>query len=108
MHMVHEGKGEIHTAKLCTSVHVYVHTHMSTIHMSTAHMSTVHNVRTCEHCVYLPCVCLCACTFVGFMFGRNVVDKDGVSAAVVAAEMRYELEKQGLTFSKKLEELYST
>jgi phosphoglucomutase/phosphopentomutase len=45
---------------------------------------------------------------IGFMFGRNVVDKDGVSAAVVAAEMRYELEKQGLTFSKKLEELYST
>ena len=41
------------------------------------------------------------------MFGTNVLDKDGVSAAVVAAEMRYELQKQGLTFSKKLEELYS-
>lgn len=42
------------------------------------------------------------------MFGRNVLDKDGVSAAVVAAEMRMDLELQGLTFTKKLEQLQHT
>ena len=43
----------------------------------------------------------------GFMFGRNVLDKDGVSAAVVAAEMRLDLELQGLTFAKKLDQLHN-
>lgn len=42
---------------------------------------------------------------IGFMFGRNVLDKDGVSAAVVAAEMRMDLELHGLTFATKLEQL---
>ena len=41
------------------------------------------------------------------MFGRNVLDKDGVSAAVVAAEMRLDLELQGLTFAKKLDQLHN-
>ena len=40
------------------------------------------------------------------MYGTNVLDKDGVSAAAVAAEMRIELEEQGLSFAKKLEELH--
>ena len=39
------------------------------------------------------------------MFGRNVLDKDGVSAAVVAAEMRMDLELHGLTFATKLKQL---
>ena len=41
----------------------------------------------------------------GFMFGRNVLDKDGVSAAVVAAEMRMDLGLHGLTFATKLKQL---
>ena len=43
---------------------------------------------------------------VGFMYGTNVLDKDGVSAAVVMAEMAAYLQRQGLTLTDKLNKLY--
>lgn len=44
---------------------------------------------------------------IGFMCGSVVLDKDGVSAAVVAAEMISELYEQNLTLSQQLENIYS-
>ena len=43
---------------------------------------------------------------IGFMFGTTVLDKDGVSAAVVAGELAGYLYENGKTFSTLLEEIY--
>lgn len=40
------------------------------------------------------------------MFGTNVLDKDGISAAVVMAEMAAYLSRQGLTLTEQLNNLY--
>jgi len=40
------------------------------------------------------------------MFGTNVFDKDGISAAVVMAEMASYLNRQGLTLTEQLHKLY--
>ena len=40
------------------------------------------------------------------MFGTNVFDKDGISAAVVMAEMASCLNRQGLTLTEQLHKLY--
>lgn len=42
----------------------------------------------------------------GFMFGTNVLDKDGISAAVVMAEMASYLNRHGLTLTEQLHNLY--
>ena len=42
----------------------------------------------------------------GFMCGTTVLDKDGVSAAMVCAEMATYLANQGLTMSQQLEKIY--
>ena len=44
--------------------------------------------------------------FVGFMYGTTVFDKDGISAAVVMAEMASYLNRQGLTLTEQLNNLY--
>jgi len=46
--------------------------------------------------------------FLGFMCGTSVLDKDGVSAAVVIAEMAAYLEGKNLTLAQKLIEIYET
>lgn len=46
--------------------------------------------------------------FLGFMCGTSVLDKDGVSAAVVIAEMATYLEGKNLTLAQKLIEIYET
>ncbi|XP_072780474.1 glucose 1,6-bisphosphate synthase isoform X5 [Taeniopygia guttata] len=43
---------------------------------------------------------------IGFMCGTSVLDKDGVSAAVVIAEMATYLQSQGLTLAQKLVDIY--
>lgn len=43
---------------------------------------------------------------IGFMCGTNVLDKDGVSGAAVAAEMTSYLYEQGLNLHKQLEIIY--
>ena len=40
------------------------------------------------------------------MFGTIVFDKDGISAAVVMAEMASYLNRQGLTLTEQLHKLY--
>lgn len=45
---------------------------------------------------------------IGFMFGPNVLDKDGVSSACHLATMVVYLQQQGLTLIEKLDELYDT
>uniref|UniRef100_A0A8C3U073 Phosphoglucomutase 2 like 1 n=1 Tax=Catharus ustulatus TaxID=91951 RepID=A0A8C3U073_CATUS len=45
---------------------------------------------------------------IGFMCGTSVLDKDGVSAAVVIAEMATYLQGQGLTLAQKLLDIYET
>lgn len=45
---------------------------------------------------------------IGFMFGTTVPDKDGVSAAIKAAELACFLEKTGKTYSDKLDEIWNT
>ena len=44
---------------------------------------------------------------IGFMYGSNVLDKDGVSAAAVMAEFIVELDKQGKTLGDQLESIYA-
>ena len=46
------------------------------------------------------------CFVSGFMCGTTVLDKDGVSASVVAAEMAIYLNKQGLSIKGQLEKIY--
>ena len=43
---------------------------------------------------------------IGFMYGTHVLDKDGISAAVVVAEMAAYLALQGLTLTDQLLQLY--
>ncbi|NXX49868.1 PGM2L synthase, partial [Tricholaema leucomelas] len=43
---------------------------------------------------------------IGFMCGTSVLDKDGVSAAVVLAEMASFLHAQGLSLAQKLSQIY--
>ncbi|XP_073253701.1 phosphopentomutase-like [Porites lutea] len=43
---------------------------------------------------------------IGFMYGTNVLDKDGISAAVVMAEMAAYLSRQGITLTEQLNNLY--
>ncbi|XP_030055852.1 glucose 1,6-bisphosphate synthase [Microcaecilia unicolor] len=43
---------------------------------------------------------------IGFMCGTSVIDKDGVSAAVVIAEMASYLEKKNLTLAQQLVNIY--
>lgn len=45
---------------------------------------------------------------IGFMCGTSVLDKDGVSAAVVIAEMAAYLETKNLSLAQKLTEVYET
>ncbi|NXD11238.1 PGM2L synthase, partial [Nothocercus nigrocapillus] len=45
---------------------------------------------------------------IGFMCGTSVLDKDGVSAAVVIAEMAAYLESKNQTLEQKLTEIYET
>ena len=40
------------------------------------------------------------------MFGTNVLDKDGISAAVVMAEMAAYLSRHGLTLTEQLNNLH--
>lgn len=42
------------------------------------------------------------------MCGTSVLDKDGVSAAVVIAEMATYLQGQGLSLAQKLLDIYET
>lgn len=42
------------------------------------------------------------------MCGTSVLDKDGVSAAVVIAEMATYLQSQSLTLAQKLVDIYET
>ncbi|XP_015765502.1 PREDICTED: phosphoglucomutase-2-like [Acropora digitifera] len=44
---------------------------------------------------------------IGFMFGTMVLDKDGISAAVVMAEMASHLRSRGLTLTQQLNSLYN-
>ena len=41
------------------------------------------------------------------MFGTMVLDKDGISAAVVMAEMASHLRSRGLTLTQQLDSLYN-
>ncbi len=43
----------------------------------------------------------------GFMCGSTVPDKDGISAAMVAAEMATHQAKQGKTLKDTLEDIYA-
>ena len=43
---------------------------------------------------------------IGFMCGSSVLDKDGVSAAAVCAEMATHVYGQGLTLGQQLENIY--
>ena len=43
---------------------------------------------------------------IGFMFGSELRDKDGVAASVVFAEFVASLQRQGKTASSHLKELY--
>ncbi|KAK3731220.1 hypothetical protein QZH41_011197, partial [Actinostola sp. cb2023] len=43
---------------------------------------------------------------IGFMYGTNVLDKDGISAGVVMAEMASYLHTQGLILTQQLEKLF--
>ena len=43
---------------------------------------------------------------IGFMCGSSVLDKDGVSAAAVCAEMATYVYGQGLTLGQQLEKIY--
>ncbi|KAK2170492.1 hypothetical protein NP493_1150g00010 [Ridgeia piscesae] len=45
---------------------------------------------------------------IGFMCGTTVLDKDGVSAAMVMAEMTVWLDNQGMSLRQKLDDIYST
>ena len=45
--------------------------------------------------------------FAGFMCGSKVLDKDGVSAAVVAAEMICEVYESGKMLTEQLEHIYT-
>merc|ERR1719285_199829 len=44
---------------------------------------------------------------IGFMYGSNVLDKDGVSAAAVMAEFIVELDNHGKSLSDQLESIYA-
>ena len=44
--------------------------------------------------------------FAGFMCGTKVLDKDGISAAVVAAEMATFLANKGISIKGQLEIIY--
>lgn len=46
--------------------------------------------------------------FLGFMCGTSVLDKDGVSAAVVIAEMAAYLDTKSQTLAHQLMEIYKT
>lgn len=43
---------------------------------------------------------------IGFMCNQNVLDKDGITAAVCVAEMSAYLHTMGLTLLDKLDEIY--
>lgn len=45
---------------------------------------------------------------IGYMCGSTVLDKDGVSAAAVCAEMACYLYSNNNTMTKQLEEIYQT
>ena len=42
----------------------------------------------------------------GFMCGSTVLDKDGISAGVVASEMANHLASEGLTLLQQLSKIY--
>ena len=44
---------------------------------------------------------------IGFMCGTQVLDKDGISAAIRAAELMAFLDTKGMTLDSKLKELYT-
>ena len=45
---------------------------------------------------------------IGFMLGQNVLDKDGVSAAAVMAEIINYLDEQNITLAQQLGKLQNT
>ena len=45
-------------------------------------------------------------SLLGFMFGDQVLDKDGISAGVIISEMACYQYHKGSSVTKKLEELY--
>jgi len=49
---------------------------------------------------------LAVCLWEGFMCGTTVIDKDGISAAVVTAEMTAYLYSQGTTVLQQLSHLH--
>lgn len=55
---------------------------------------------------WLPCMLYSTGCYAGFMCGTTVLDKDGVSAAMVCAEMAAYLAKKGLTLTQQLELIY--
>lgn len=44
--------------------------------------------------------------FSGFMCGTSVLDKDGISAAMVVAEMAVHLQEQGISVKQQLDKVY--
>ena len=44
---------------------------------------------------------------IGFMCGTQVLDKDGISAAIRTAELMTYLDSKGMTMSQKLREIYA-
>ena len=53
-------------------------------------------------------VCFAYEEAIGFMCGKTVLDKDGISAAVRVATMANYLAHQNLTLGEKLVQLYKT
>lgn len=49
-----------------------------------------------------------ASCFTGFMCGTNVLDKDGISAAMVLSELATYLYGSNTTLHNKLDEIYKT
>jgi phosphomannomutase len=47
------------------------------------------------------------CLFEGFMCGTNVLDKDGISACVVTAELACYLAQNGVTLTQQLENIFN-
>ena len=62
--------------------------------------------KACELLEQGKDVCFAYEEAIGFMCGKTVLDKDGVSAAVRVAEMANYLANQDLTLADKLVHLY--
>ena len=54
-------------------------------------------------CIKSDCMSMC---HVGFMYGSTVLDKDGISSLVAAAEYATSLYKGGSNFAEELQKIY--